>query len=294
MPDYAPPIMRTIVPGKALVIHQQTEWFAGRGEYSWAELASELETNAAALTELRSLVKARVLRFPINYKGADTLLPHLTHARKTCQWFSASAMHNLRNGNVASALDDVEAMTLFTRALEHEPLVISQLVRIAAATIALNTSWQILHSPDVSDAHLERLRDIIGGIQSIEGMVLALQGERASIHYIARVLRTSGFDMESLCSQFGYAPNHGEGISFVSKLPHARKVGDLMARATIPLWRFAWCFEDEWTAHIEIDRFIEASRAGNREQSALAVQRVGNSFESRCSRGGYKFPRYVL
>jgi hypothetical protein len=201
-------------------------------------------------------------------------------------------MLSLRNGDVAAAVEDVRAMTAFTRALEHEPIVISQLVRLAAATIMFNTSWQILHSPRVTDSDLQNLDEIIQEIRAIDGMLLALQGERATVRYTANVFRASGYDLADLLSKWGYAPLDDGGDSFVSNLPYASKVTQAIRRATTPLWHFAWGFDDEQSAYTEIDRFINAQRAGNRQQSALPVQQLGDSDDR--TRKEYTSPRYIL
>src|SRR5688572_17899153 len=106
---------------------------------------------------MRALVRNPNLSYPINYRGARTLLPHLTAIKKAGQWFSASSLYQLREGGVERAIDDIETILLLARVLEDEPIIISQFVRIAVVAIAIENCWQVLQDEALTDAQLARL-----------------------------------------------------------------------------------------------------------------------------------------
>jgi hypothetical protein len=70
-----PPTLRSIAPGKALVITRETEWFdTDGGRYTWAQVQSDLDRNKDVLDELRAIVRRPVLRYPVRYQGVFTPL----------------------------------------------------------------------------------------------------------------------------------------------------------------------------------------------------------------------------
>lgn len=81
-------------------------------------------------------------------------------------------------GNPAAVAQSIHAIFGTCRAVEEDPLVMSHLVRVAMAEIAINELQVALESVEFSDADLRMLRDDVQVIDYRRGVERALIGER--------------------------------------------------------------------------------------------------------------------
>jgi hypothetical protein len=143
---------------------------------------------------------------------------------------------------------------------EPEPLVICQLVRIATATIAFNTTWQALQTPDWTEAQLADLQRIWERARFSADMSRALEMERAMALAYGDQLRTSADNLE-------FALRQQESVNEVV----GEEFGSLPARGFVlhwvyaPFWRFAWSAQDQlrglnrWQFMIKRERFARTN-----------------------------------
>ena len=125
----------------------------------WPELRSFLGTNAVDLARLRSVLEAPVLEFTVPYEaGVSMALGHLVKIKRTVQFLSADALLRLHDGQSEIALADTLAGIHLVARWNREPLLITQLVRIAIAAIMANSTWEALQFQGWSDADLGALQ----------------------------------------------------------------------------------------------------------------------------------------
>ncbi len=95
------------------------------------------------LAQLRAAAERPDARFWINYEdGFGALLPHLAKVKGTTSFLRLRATALLTDGQTDAALQDVLLALRINRAIEAEPILISQLVAIAGLHISLTPIWE--------------------------------------------------------------------------------------------------------------------------------------------------------
>ena len=139
-----------------------------------------LKKHEADLAELTQAAKARPqCRFDIKYEATfAALLPHLSVLRNATRGYTLRALAHLANDNPDAALADVEMSLFLAECIRDEPLLISQLVRIAILKIALQPVWEGLANQKWNAAQLAALEKRLAKIDLLKGYRLAILGER--------------------------------------------------------------------------------------------------------------------
>jgi len=291
----SPPSMRCIVPGKAWVVTRESEWFDKKvGKVTWEHVRTDLERNRDVLNQLRALVRAPVLRYPLQYRGVSTLLPHLARQKGAAQWLSGSVLHKVHIGDIKGAVDDIESTILLTRVTADEPFLISQLVRVAVIAIAVGDCWPLLQSNSLSETELARLQQIFERVDPIGPMVLGLQGERAMGRDTVDMIRTAQVNVEDLIGP-GWGVDEEDNLPLDS-VPYGNELQGLVRGYVIyPAWRFAFSYEDEKHLFEEMQRIIEGTRAANIEQSAALLGSLDKRLRDKAKPGGdFRSWRYFV
>ncbi|HEV8058421.1 MAG TPA: hypothetical protein VGP68_01020, partial [Gemmataceae bacterium] len=119
-------------------------------------LRVESQRNEKAYTLARALVDFPEGRFPIVY-APDWYSTNLTHsqdARAAASLLRYDALLRAHDGDMAGALQDCRAILHAGRAVGDEPFLISQLIRMAMAAIAVNTLERTLGLGQASEQDL--------------------------------------------------------------------------------------------------------------------------------------------
>jgi hypothetical protein len=160
------------------------KWLPQRGQMlkadKKAELTELLATNQPALELLHSAVALSGSRYPIDFKdGFNTLLPHLGLIKKAVILLMAEALVDASNGDTEKALEDLRAAARVADSVSEEPLVISQLVRIACWSIITSCLERVVNLTALTDEQLASLRKMLGDAEKPQAQARALAGERA-------------------------------------------------------------------------------------------------------------------
>lgn len=124
-------------------------------------------------------------RFPADFSaGQYTLLSNTQSVRSGARVLSLQFHVHLHRGEMKGAVECVLAQLALAKVLDQEPMLISQLVRLAVTAIAQENARLLLQQPGVSDADLLRVQQVLRGIDFKAGLKRALAGERA-IGYMA-------------------------------------------------------------------------------------------------------------
>jgi hypothetical protein len=160
MPAAIQPVAaRGLPPGQRGVTWSQATLPTEHTTNVWPALRIFLTTNGSDLATLRTACDAPVLEFPLRYQdGFEMVLPHLSKARILAQIISADALLQLHDGRPDLALADVRGGVQFVARWNREPLLITQLIRIAIGAIMANSTWELLQFQGWTDADLAALQ----------------------------------------------------------------------------------------------------------------------------------------
>jgi hypothetical protein len=136
------------------------------------------------LAELQSASERPYCRFNLPYEEWDNpqvqsaLMEHLRLIKGLCRILSLHAEAEMVSGRTDLALKDMNVMFRLDDGLKDEPLLISQLVRVAWLSIMLQPVGEGLAERRWSEAQLQVLQDCLQKTDLIASTVQALYGER--------------------------------------------------------------------------------------------------------------------
>ena len=282
--------MRSVIPGRARVTWREPDIRGDRSTNQWNDLAAELEQNSRVLEEIRGILGATEFSFNLDYRqGFNLLLPHLAKIKGVAQRLSAATLCDLHHSELSEAAANLDALLRLPEVVRDEPLIISQLVRIAIAAIAVGPTWEALQAEGWTDEHLVRLQAGWKSLEFLQAMERAIEMERAvGIEMIER-LRRSSEERRQLFStgSFG-APGAQQALaspSSASDVPdYALELGKKtlssagsFARETAWLW--LWSCHDERRYLEMIQTMLEVPRQVRRTGSlatALSQNRIAS------------------
>ena len=108
----------------------------------------------------------------------DCGLPHLPKMKEATIYLVNATTVDMHAGQHESALTNLLTSVRLAR-LNEEPLLISQLVRVACAQIAAIATWELLQYPDWNDAQLKRMQQAWQGWDANRVWLAAFNMERA-------------------------------------------------------------------------------------------------------------------
>jgi hypothetical protein len=155
-----------------------------RGQ-EWVELA-EVEKYLAgqqqALDTFHEFARRNgTARFPVDFTpGIATQLPETQRTREGSRALSLQFHVHRHRGEISEAVDCIIAQIALASALDNEPTLVSQLVRIAITGVAIAEVQQLVKEGQVPDAGLRRLQAQLRKIDSQGSLKNALVGERAT------------------------------------------------------------------------------------------------------------------
>ncbi|HEY1719159.1 MAG TPA: sigma-70 family RNA polymerase sigma factor [Verrucomicrobiae bacterium] len=148
-------------------------------------LTAFVQRNRDALQFFTQGAQYEQSRYPMDLaQGFDLLLPHLLGIKRGMQMAEMASILDAENNDGKSAADDVLLTLALARSLKAEPIVISQLVRVAGVSIAVDGLNQAMNRTTLTS---ESLRELSKALQSMEdydargeGFNRAMTGERAA------------------------------------------------------------------------------------------------------------------
>jgi hypothetical protein len=253
-----PPSLRFAAPGRAVVAWRLKEWTSERrGSKDWTELEPALDRERDLLAVLHTAVEKPAYDSGFDYRKGfvDFRVGQLATVKYAANLLSAATLNALHTNQINSAFDELHALILLTARQTPEPLVISQLVRIACAAIALNTTWQALQAQGWTDSQLASLQAAWEQCDFVKDMAYAFDVERAlDIDFFEQVKHSSQ-KLAFALDQRQKAQEMLEGLVEPAVPP-----GFLHDWMYVPLWRIAWADQDELRALDRWQRMIERER----------------------------------
>jgi len=118
-------------------------------------------------------------RFPVDFTpGVGTLLPNTQRVRGGSRILSLQFHVHCHKGEFSQAVDCIVSQLALAGALEQEPTLVSQLVRIAISGVGISEAQQLVRETNVPDVDLKRLQAQLRKIDALAGLKKALAGER--------------------------------------------------------------------------------------------------------------------
>lgn len=112
-------------------------------------------------------------------RGFGMLLEHVQKLRGGARMLSLEAHVRAHRGDAHGAADSIHAMNVLGNSLEQEPVMVSQLVRIAVGGMSVDLCRHLLPHVEFSDEDLQRLAEDFRSVRYKEGFRRSLVGERA-------------------------------------------------------------------------------------------------------------------
>lgn len=151
-----------------------------------ASVADLAQRNQSAWAQFKQGMSFERARYPIDLnQGPETLLPHLAKIKRTAQFAQLRAVLCAENKQSQDAVDSLLVPLAVADSLKGEPLIISQLVRVACYAIDTTSLQQVVNSVALSSSDLGQLSTAFSKTESAdasgEGFNCAFVGERASV-----------------------------------------------------------------------------------------------------------------
>ena len=281
--DLAPPTIRFVAPGKVIAALTLIQWqhssstIRSPSNVTWAVFEQQRKDFEEPLAEARAALRKPGFDARLPYhRGFNIAMSHVTQLKSMGMQFSALTVLDLHAGHLDAALDDLDDLLTLGRRLAAEPIIISQLVRNALASIAFNATWLALHTPGWSDSQLARLQKLWEEQEFLTPMTRALEMERAIMVMTFEQMRESGVDAADL---FGLVQGGGLGAgsagtnAFNSVGQFIDYLGEhheelLLRNVMLPVWQFTWSKQDELNYLKLMQRLIDGGRSAARERSS--------------------------
>lgn len=134
--------------------------------------------NKKALELLHAGAAIEHCRYPIDLSaGHEALFHDLSSLKKGTRLLSVEAIWRAEGEPNLSVRSIVSAFGL-ARSLEKEPVLVSQLVRIACQGLAVSTLERLVNRADLTDAQLDELSRAVARAQASSGVSRSFVGER--------------------------------------------------------------------------------------------------------------------
>ncbi len=225
-------------------------------------------------------------RFWINYdNGYASLLPHLARLKACAQYLSLHASAALQAGERETALEDLSLLFRVTDTIRSEPVLISQLVRMAMAQGGLQPVWEGLADRQWTAADLKVIEGELGRLDFLADYELAMRGER------------------NCCELWAVDYIHKAGISGLNNLLNSASgesgtsdpLGDFMSQTAFQLIPAGWFDQNKVSlCRLQERYFLPAVNLQERVVSPGAVQKADPVLERLRPRPYDMFSRLLV
>lgn len=273
----SPTGMQMIEPGKAMAGWAQPWVGELNTDYSndWWQVLADYKSQQEVLAEFQQLIAKPALDYNLDFsQGFNLALAHLAPWKTCAQRLGAASDCELQLGNTRAATLYLRAMVALTRGTAQEPVLISQLVRMAVASIAGVATWDLLQAGGLEDDRLAALQEDWSKLEFLSSMEKALMMERCfSIETIER-MRASTEEFNTLTTSLGTALGTGgptapsrDFFTWIRQMTHEgwdRTKSGLAEGA----WRTSWSYTDELRMLQAQQAYLEVLRLAIRDGCA--------------------------
>jgi hypothetical protein len=135
--------------------------------------------NNGSIALLREAVTHPHCRYPIDLrKGFAADIPHLAKIRRSARLLADQALLLADTGNPDGSVESVVGVFTLANSLQDEPILISQLVRVACAQIGIDALTRVVNRAPLDNAQLTKLSDALDPYSNEGAFWRAYVGER--------------------------------------------------------------------------------------------------------------------
>lgn len=250
--EMLPPAFEMLGPGRAIPGTRLDGWPGPNGTNSWEDLAQALSGHATDLADLREAMTRPMRRSDLDVSQgfARMKIPHLLPIKNSVTALAASASEAAHRGDMDAAVADLLAMRVVEADLADEPILISQLVRIACASIANSRVWSVSYARDWDEKQLARLQEALPGWNFVPALARSMQGERAGSYY--EIMHAPTKELADIMTGDAIMAAMGNGpapLQMPTSMDDAAEFADslmkhfgrgVLASVVLPVWRFGW------------------------------------------------------
>jgi type II secretory pathway pseudopilin PulG len=150
-------------------------------EETKAVVTQYLADNQKALELLYKGAAIEHSRYPVDLgKGFEALMPHLSDLRTGARMLELEAILHAENGKPEKVVDSIESTFGLARSLSREPILVSQLVRIACQALAVSALEHAINRTEFTDEQLVKFSQILVNAEGTSAMSRAFVGERCA------------------------------------------------------------------------------------------------------------------
>ena len=253
------PSRRLVAPGVAIVSHRLTEWYPeAKRTNRWKDVEERLADERGLLDSARKALERPRFNSGFEFrKGFQPSIPWLSPLAHFMRELNLQTLHDLNRTNMEAAYRSLLTTIHFAAIQSSEVLVMCQLVRQPLAGFACNSTWEALQTGELTDAQLAGLQAAWGHLDFVGDMVRSVEMERTMVIDRFAKMRDSRSELDTYVAQCDEM-NRTVGPGFGAFVTH----GATRAYLQLPLWRFAWCYQD---TVLEIDSWqhlLEQARVG--------------------------------
>ena len=146
-----------------------------------AAIAQYIADNNEALTLLHKAAVIEHCRYPVDLSsGFDMQLKHLSNLRKGIMLLNLEAVWHAENGKSQSAFHSVISGFGLARSLAKEPIIVSQLVRMACHGLAISGLERAINRTEFTDEQLAEICRFLSGDEDHSALASVYAGERCN------------------------------------------------------------------------------------------------------------------
>lgn len=147
--------------------------------FSWDVVGQRLASAAEPLAEIRAALRhppTWLQTDPTNFSAHTSF--QVVAQRETAQWLSAEIIFALHQRNLNPAKENLQALLQLVHLHEDDPTLVSQMMRVAIAGLALATTWEALAAGGWTEADLVALQTGWERFNLLRNLETGLLGER--------------------------------------------------------------------------------------------------------------------
>jgi hypothetical protein len=165
-------------------------------DFEAQRLRQVVQANGQALGEARKIAFAPQGRYDVQFNlqsPMDTLLPELQDSRKVAQLLLYDSELRATERDGPAAMQSANALLTLARYPADEPMLISQLVRIAEGALGIAALERAMTCANISDDTLTATQKLLESEGAAIPLYIALRGERAMLQIVSAGGNKEGF-----------------------------------------------------------------------------------------------------
>jgi hypothetical protein len=251
--------IKILSPGHSLVSWSQEILPNIDCSNAWLPLHETIQTHTNTLHSLRMILDQPIGGLNLDYsQGAMLMLSHLAQDKRAAVWLCEAANLDLHEGRTAQACEDLKTCMDLSHFCEHEPLMISQLVRVAILAIAIGSTWEELQSPNLNERELVELQKCWETAHPLSCATRSLEMERAMLKENFDALRSGQMSFNAMYGS-GTPPSTTNFIQDVLNDP-GKEADEAAQQFKFWVWKWRWSYDEELMSMQELQGGIETAR----------------------------------